>query len=88
MEDYRFLPDHIVARPGEKLHLTIMNHGQNDHNLTFDLPSGPVQLPSNVQSGKSEEFDLVAPKQASTFYFHCPVGNHYSRGMMGTIEVR
>jgi uncharacterized cupredoxin-like copper-binding protein len=88
VQDYHFVPDEITAKPGEKLHLVVTNMGQNEHNLNFDLPEGAVQMPSDVYPGKSMEYDIVVPKQTGKYYFHCPVGNHYSRGMVGDLLVK
>lgn len=88
VKDYQYMPSQIVAKPGEKLHLVLSNMGQNEHSITFDLPAGAVQMPSNVDPGKTMEYDVQAPTQPGRYYFHCPVGNHYSRGMVGELLVK
>lgn len=88
VKDYHYFPEEIVAKPGEKLHLVIKNMGQNEHNLDFDFPAGAMQMPSNVDPGQTMQYDIQAPAQPGKYYFHCPVGNHYARGMVGDILVR
>jgi plastocyanin len=88
IQDYTFMPSEIAAKPGEKLHLVLVNKGQEEHSVDFDLPQGSVQLPSHLLPGESEQYDVLVPDKPGTYYFHCPMGNHYSRGMVGDILVK
>ena len=89
VQDYHFTPDEISARPGEKLHIVLTNVGKMDeHNMNFDLPSASVQASSDAYPGESQAFDVLTPQRPGKYYFHCPVGNHYSRGMTGDLLVR
>lgn len=88
VKDYHYFPEEIVAKPGEKLHLVVKNMGQNEHNMDFDLPAGAMQMPSNVDPGQTMQYDIQAPDKPGKYYFHCPVGNHYSRGMVGDLLVK
>lgn len=86
--DYRFIPSEIDAKAGQTVNLVITNHGEEEHGMEFDFPAGAVYLPSHVRPGETENFALNVPDKAGIFYFHCPVGNHYARGMEGRVVVR
>lgn len=91
VQDYRFTPDQIYAKPGEKLHIVLTNVGDktmHEHNMTFDLPNAVVQAASDVDPGEQQAYDVLVPQLPGKYYFHCPVANHYSRGMLGTLIVQ
>lgn len=88
VEDYKFVPSQILARPGEKLHLVVQNMGSDEHSMTFDMPARPVSLPSHLRGGENLEYDVQVPKEPGKYWFHCPVGDHYSRGMVGYIQAQ
>lgn len=86
IQDYRYEPPEIHAAAGQKLHLKIRNLGKEEHGIEFDMPSGNVEMPFHLKTGETKEFDLPMPAGTGTYNFHCPVGNHYSRGMEGSIK--
>ena len=86
--DYKFLPDKIHAARGQTLQLSIKDMGQQEHGLVFDFPEGPVSVPSHVRPNESTTYSLKVPDQPGIYYFHCPVGNHYARGMEGELIVQ
>ena len=85
--DYHYAPSEIRVKPGEKIEMTLKNNGHEEHGLVFDLPSGEVAVPSHPHPGETERFTVTAPIQPGTYHFHCPVGNHYARGMEGNLIV-
>ncbi|MEA2553937.1 MAG: Copper binding protein plastocyanin/azurin family, partial [Fimbriimonadaceae bacterium] len=68
--------------------LVISNKGENVHDVVFDLPEGTAQLPSELHPSDKLQYEIAVPDKLGTYYFHCPVGDHYSRGMVGRIVVR
>jgi len=88
IQDYKYMPDVIHASRGETLQLSIKDQGQMEHGIVFDFPAGAVAVPSHVRPGESTTYSLRVPDQPGTYYFHCPVGNHYARGMEGELIVQ
>ena len=35
--DYRFIPNDIIVKPGQKLRIVVINEGREKHNIEFDL---------------------------------------------------
>src|SRR5689334_20306532 len=87
IQDFKCLPDVKRASPGQTLQLSIKDVGHEEHGLVFDFPDGEVPVPSHVRPNESTSYSLKVPDQAGTYYFHCPVGNHYARGMEGELIV-
>ena len=88
IQDFKFLPDTLHAARGQTLQLKIKDSGQMEHGMVFDFPEGLVAVPSHVRPGETTSYALKVPDQAGTYYFHCPVGNHYGRGMQGELIVQ
>lgn len=87
-DEYRFEPNEIVARPGERLRVTIDNKDNRDYRIKFELPDGAVEMPDPVRPNGSGSIDITAPNEKGEYDFASPVGNHESMGMTGRLIVR
>ena len=83
--DYQ--PNEIQVQAGQDLSVALLNQGNEEHNIEFELPSGEQKLPQNVQAGQSEIIEFEAPQKAGTYTFYCPVDDHREKGMEGKLIV-
>lgn len=83
----RYNPSEIKVQPGQNLRITLINHGDTEHNIEFELPDGEEELENNVQPGEQASLEFQAPEEAGTYTFYCPVDDHRERGMTGQLIV-
>lgn len=81
--EYKFLPDTLTLKKGEKVRLVFKNTGKMTHNWVVD----ELGVQTKVISGGSEETIEFTPDQAGTFEYYCSVGKHRQMGMVGTLTV-
>jgi plastocyanin len=74
-----------IARTGV-VAFDVSNAGKVDHNLEVEAPGGEVELPKNIKPGGSATL-RVDLKEAGSYEWYCPVGNHKDLGMKGVITV-
>jgi glucose/arabinose dehydrogenase len=86
--EYHFNPSVIHARPGEHLLIAIRNLGETAHSLELELPSGEVELEEGVAVGATAQLEVTVPTTVDDYTFYCPISNHRSLGMEGTLVVR
>lgn len=86
-ESMAYSPARITAYPGQAIEITLVNKGQEPHNIEFELPSGEVELEENIQPGESARLSLTAPTEVGTYTFYCPVEDHHDKGMEGMLIV-
>jgi plastocyanin len=90
--DFAYSPTEITARPDEKLEIQLVNQGQADHNIEFELGENIVggtkdrSLMMDVKPGETGTLNFTAPEQEGSYNFYCP--EHRGRGMTGTLVVR
>jgi alcohol dehydrogenase (cytochrome c) len=84
-----FYPDHLTARPGQKvaIHLENTEPGEVPHNFYIALPSGVVGTKGQLAAGEEGYFVFTAPDQPGEYYFWCDVGTHRFQGMNGELVV-
>lgn len=85
--DYAFSPSTIHATAGRPLEITLVNKGSHVHGLRLVLSFGEQPFPENVPENASQSAtfdDLGAPGR---YRFYCPVEDHDSRGMHGTLVI-
>lgn len=85
--NFEFTPSTIQAKPGESIRLTLENRGSAPHNIEFHLDGREAELEQNVAPGGSSTLTFQAPDTPGKYVFYCPVGDHRSRGMEGTLQV-
>jgi plastocyanin len=84
---FRFEPDDILARVGDRLLLQVKNVAGIEHNLTVEDPQGNVLVDLPLPAGQtvSEELELSQPGE---YRFHCGKPLHSTLGMEGRIVAR
>jgi quinohemoprotein ethanol dehydrogenase len=88
-KNIHFYPDHLTAKPGQKLalHLTNAEPGLVPHNFYIALPSGVAGTKGMLNSGEDGYLILTAPEEPGDYYFWCDVGTHRFQGMNGMLVV-
>ena len=87
--DFRFDPQELTASPGQAMRLELVNKGASPHSIEFHLEGeAEAELTSQVPAGESGSLTFTAPDRPGKYVYYCPVGNHRSRGMEGTLVVR
>lgn len=86
-ESMAYSPARITAYPGQAIEITLMNNGQEPHNIEFELPSGEVGLEENIQPGESAMLSFTAPTEVGSYTFYCPVEDHHEKNMEGLLIV-
>jgi uncharacterized cupredoxin-like copper-binding protein len=102
-DDMRFTPDTLQIRQGETIRFTISNAGRRLHEMVIGTPEAIAEhaalmkrFPkmehaeahmSHVRAGQQGEI-IWHFNRVGKFEFACLVGNHYDKGMRGSIEVK
>lgn len=86
-KDLDYTPNELRASPGQQLEVTLINRGEVEHNIEFELPKGEKELESNVQPGNRATLTFQAPQEPGTYTFYCPVKDHKEKGMVGKLIV-
>lgn len=90
--DYRFYPDTLVVREGERVQLELTNtDGVTPHNFTLKDKARDVHVSVDVGADKTETVEFIAPA-AGTYKFYCDkkmifMQGHRDKGMQGTLVV-
>lgn len=82
-----FTPKEFTVRPGAAVTISITATDAFAHSLVFDDPSLSA-LGVGVYSNETRAISFNAPTKAGSYIFYCNVGNHRSRGEVGTMIVR
>lgn len=89
---YRFYPDTIVVREGERVQLELNNTDEvTPHNFTLRDKGRGVDVSVDVAAEGTETIEFVAPP-AGTYRFYCDkkmilMKSHRDKGMTGTLLV-
>lgn len=89
LEDMRFVPNSFTATVGEPVTVTLVNRGQQRHDLTFmslHMP-GLEGVEAILEPGESRTLTLKFD-QPGTHTFQCSVPGHAAAGMTGALFVR
>lgn len=79
--NYKFTPNEIKVKKGDKVKITLTSTG------IHDLAIGGYNLQTKVlNNGETDSIEFTADK-AGTFELWCTVGNHKAMGMVGTLVV-
>ena len=81
--EFRFAPDKITVRSGERVRINFKNSGTTSHNLILDGLNAATQV---IAPGKTTTLDFTAPA-AGDYNFYCSVNGHKDKGMRGTLTV-
>lgn len=85
VREYRFTPENIEVKRGERVTLRLINEGTERHE--WEIESLDVEI-EPVQPGGSAELTLVAPKKAGQYEYICDLEDHHEQGMKGIMTVR
>jgi plastocyanin len=85
---YVFEPSEVVAAPGQKVKITLVNTASGSHSVGVRLPSGEIEMDQPVPGGKSGTLEFTAPDAPGEYVLFCPLGSHEQRGMKGKLIVR
>lgn len=80
--EYKFSPDKLSVRLGEKVKLTFTNTGKLPHNLVIDDLGVATKT---VGVGQSDTIEFTVSKSGD-FKMYCSVGNHEAMGMKGQVQ--
>lgn len=83
-DEYTYSPSLVTLKNGERVRLTFRNKGSSPHGLV--IPGLNVET-KEISKGLSDTVEFTVTK-TGTFEFHCPVGNHASLGMKGSIQIK
>lgn len=90
---YRFYPDAIVVREGERVQLELNNTDEvTPHNFTLKDKGRGIHVSADVDAEKTETVEFIAPA-AGTYRFYCDkkmilMKSHRDKGMQGTLLVK
>ncbi len=87
--DIHFYPDHLTAKPGQKLAIKLENQEPTDipHNFYIKLPTGVTGVKGVLRAGQEGYMILTAPTEPGDYSFWCDVGSYRFQGMVGTLTV-
>jgi uncharacterized cupredoxin-like copper-binding protein len=84
LSDFMIDPSTIDVEPGSYT-FHVVNDGATVHALEVEGPDGEVET-EQLEPGESADLN-VDLQENGEFEMYCPVGDHKSRGMEGTIAV-
>ena len=82
--EFKFTPDTINVKSGQKTVVTYKNTGKFPH----DLVIADLGVKTEVIAGGKETTVEFTPEKSGTFGFICSVGDHEQRGMTGKVVVK
>lgn len=81
--EFKFVPDTLTVKKGEKVRLTFKNTGKMTHDWVVD----ELDARTSIIDGGEEEVVEFTPDKAGMFDYYCSVGKHREMGMVGKITV-
>lgn len=81
LTEFRLEPPRATVAAGE-LSVQVTNRGNSVHALAIETPDGK-QATGSIDPGRAAT--LEAELRPGSYVWYCPVGDHRSRGMEGTI---
>lgn len=82
--EFKFSPDKIELKKGEKAKITFQNKGEQPHNLTIS----ELKVATKTIGPGEEDTVVLEAKETGEFTFYCGVANHKDLGMEGGVEVK
>lgn len=77
-----FSPNEIRVDAGRTVRVNLVNRGDTEHNIQFNLPNETRKLDDNVQPGEQGTVEFNAPAQPGTYTFSNPLGNQNMTGQL------
>lgn len=85
--EYKLTPAQITAKTGQRVTFMLHNAGTMPHDLEVELPSGDIELDTDVEPGGVGEMTSTMPSSPGSFEYYCPIPGHKDLGMVGTLTV-
>lgn len=82
-KEFKFEPNEITVKKGQKVTLVFKNTGVITHNLAIDVLKLKTET---IHAGETTELHFTADKQGE-YIFKCAVPGHMQAGMTGKIIV-
>lgn len=84
-EEYRFVPDKLIAPPEVRFTLIFRNTGNLTHNLYFDREEYRT---ATVSPPSADTIQVPTPSAPDTLLYWCDVVGHRDAGMEGMLVVK
>ncbi len=87
--EFKLTPDTFTVQAGVPVQVTVTDNGQVQHNLKFELPSKNIEktlFDTNLNPGETRTAQFTFT-EAGDWEVLCPVDDHASAGMKGTVHV-
>jgi uncharacterized cupredoxin-like copper-binding protein len=85
-DSLQWQPNTIMAKPGEKVTLTVNDTGNTAHD--FISPTLGVSTGVAIPNGKTTTVSFSTPNQPGTYQFWCSIPGHAEAGMVGEVIVQ
>jgi len=85
LADYTITPSTLSPREGGTITLSIINNGPSSHAIEIE-GNGVEEETGTINTG--DRAKLTVDLKPGTYEMYCPIGDHRSRGMEGSIVVR
>ena len=85
LSDYMITPSTLSPREGGEITFSIINNGPSAHALEIE-GNGVEEETGTIDTGGRAK--LTVDLKPGTYEMYCPIGDHRSRGMEGSIVVR
>lgn len=86
-KNFQYTPDELRAKPGERIQVTLINQGDVQYSIRFELPESEQELRTPVPPGRKAGLIFTTPKKKGTYAFYSPLPNQRGRGMSGKLIV-
>lgn len=87
VENLKYSPNELKAKRGERIQVTLINEGEVETSVRFDLPGAGQELRTTVPPGQRGAIIFTVPEKAGTYPFYSPVRNQRDRGLTGQLVV-
>jgi uncharacterized cupredoxin-like copper-binding protein len=104
MTDFKYEPDQIAVKPGERVRFVLVNQGTVEHELVLgdqakqdqheaEMAKGGHHMGNgpgekSVAAGKTDRMEFTFPSQPGTLIYGCHVPGHWTSGMKGTVTIQ
>ena len=83
--EYKFSPDTVTVKAGQRIRFTVKNLGRMPHNWVVE---GQNIATTITDPGMASVGEFTAPSKPGTYVTFCSVGSHRAQGMVGKLIVQ
>lgn len=87
VKNLQFSPREVKVEKGERIQITLINEGEVETSVRFEIPGSGQELRNTVPPGQRAAIIFTAPDKAGTYPFYSPVRNQRDRGLTGQLVV-